>query len=41
MSSIQTAAKHAEEKEHPDAEYIKRDDIGVVIAKGLAVLYKT
>ena len=30
-----------EKKEHPDVEYIKRPDIGVVIAKGLAVLYKT
>lgn len=28
-------------KDHPDAQYIKRDDIGVVVAKGLAVLYKT
>ena len=27
-------------KEHPDAAYIKRDDIGLVIAKGLAVMYK-
>lgn len=26
--------------EHPDAAYIKRDDIGVVIAKGLAVMYR-
>ena len=28
-------------KEHPDATYVKRDDIGLVIAKGLAVMYKT
>jgi hypothetical protein len=28
-------------QEHPDASYIKRDDIGVVIAKGLAVMYKS
>lgn len=27
--------------EHPDAAYIKRDDLGLVIAKGLAVMYKT
>ena len=27
--------------EHPDASYIKRDDLGLVIAKGLAVMYKT
>jgi hypothetical protein len=26
--------------EHPDATYIKKDDIGLVIAKGLAVMYK-
>ena len=31
----------AANKEHPDATYIKRDDIGLVIAKGLAVMYKT
>lgn len=30
----------AEVKENPDISYIKRDDIGVVIAKGLARLYK-
>lgn len=29
------------EKDHPDAAYIKREDIGVVVAKGLAVMYKT
>jgi Dpy-30 motif len=27
--------------EHPDATYIKQDDLGLVIAKGLAVMYKT
>lgn len=27
--------------EHPDAEYLKRDDLGLVVAKGLAVMYKT
>ena len=30
----------AEVKENPDISYIKRDDIGVVIAKGLARLYR-
>lgn len=35
------AATAAEPKEHPDAAYIKTDDVGLVIAKGLAVLYKT
>ena len=30
-----------EKTNHPDVEYIKRDDIGKVIAKGLSVLYKT
>ena len=25
---------------HPDAAYIMQDDIGLVIAKGLSVLYK-
>jgi hypothetical protein len=27
--------------EHPDAAYIKQDELGLVIAKGLAVMYKT
>lgn len=27
--------------EHPDAAYIKRDELGLVIAKGLAVMYKS
>jgi hypothetical protein len=35
-----TAATHAAVNEHPDAAYIKRDDLGLVIAKGLAVMYK-
>lgn len=35
------AATAAEPKEHPDAAYIKTEDLGLVIAKGLAVLYKT
>ena len=29
------------EQDHPDAAYIKREDIGVVVAKGLAVMFKT
>ena len=29
------------EHDHPDATYIKREDISVVVAKGLAVIYKT
>ncbi len=32
---------HATAAEHPDAAYIKTDELGLVIAKGLAVLYKT
>ena len=28
-------------QDHPDAAYLKREDIGVVVAKGLAVMYKT
>jgi hypothetical protein len=35
-----TAATHDAVNEHPDAAYIKRDDLGLVIAKGLAVMYK-
>jgi galactose-1-phosphate uridylyltransferase len=27
--------------EHPDAAYIKQDDLGLVVAKGLAVMYKS
>lgn len=27
--------------DHPDAAYIKQDDLGLVIAKGLAVMYKS
>ena len=33
-----TSSKDSED--HPDATYIKRDDIGLVIAKGMAVMYK-
>lgn len=33
--------KKSDVKDHPDAAYIKREDIGVVVAKGLAVMYKT
>ena len=32
--------KGAPVNEHPAATYIKREDIGLVIAKGLSVLYK-
>ena len=35
-----TAPTIAAVNEHPDAAYIKRDDLGLVIAKGLAVMYK-
>lgn len=35
-----TAPEKEEVQDHPDAAYIKRDDIGVVIAKGLAVMYR-
>lgn len=34
-------AAPAHNQDHPDAQYIKREDIGVVVAKGLAVMYKT
>jgi len=36
-----TAATSILPDEHPDAAYIKRDDLGLVIAKGLAVMYKS
>jgi hypothetical protein len=39
MSVPATAANGA--VEHPDAAYIKQDELGLVIAKGLAVMYKT
>lgn len=38
-SPLETASSVAQE--HPDAAYIKQDKLGVVIAKGLAVMYKT
>jgi hypothetical protein len=42
MSSVPGASTAAAAvQEHPDASYIKRDDLGLVIAKGLAVMYKT
>lgn len=42
MSSVpQASTAAAAVQEHPDASYIKRDDLGLVIAKGLAVMYKT
>jgi Dpy-30 motif len=28
------------EKDHPDAAYIKSNELGLVVAKGLAVMYK-
>lgn len=34
-------SEHATAAEHPDAAYIKTEELGLVIAKGLAVLYKT
>jgi hypothetical protein len=33
-------AGEEEKREHPNVEYIKREDIGMVISKGLAVTYK-
>lgn len=36
-----TVAAGAAVSEHPDAAYIKQDDLGLVIAKGLAVMYKS
>lgn len=30
----------ADKKEHPDVQYIKTEDVGIVVAKALAVLYK-
>lgn len=32
--------EEVEVKENPDIQYIKRDDIGLVIAKGLSKLYR-
>lgn len=32
--------EEVEVKENPDIAYIKRDDIGLVIAKGLSQLYR-
>ena len=39
-SSVKDKSKDPASQEHPDASYIKRKDIGEVIAKGLAVMYK-
>ena len=41
--SVQPPATVAEgaAKDHPDAAYIKQDDLGLVIAKGMAVMYKS
>jgi hypothetical protein len=39
-----TKAKQAavpSKNDHPDAAYLKGEDIGVVIAKGMAVMYKS
>ncbi len=36
-ATVVTGAVH----DHPDAAYIKQDDLGLVIAKGLAVMYKS
>lgn len=41
MSVPSSAAVAGAVVEHPDAAYIKSDDLGVVIAKGLAVMYKS
>jgi len=40
MSVPSSAAVAGAVAEHPDAAYIKSDELGVVIAKGLAVMYK-
>jgi hypothetical protein len=37
---VQYATEPATAAEHPDASYIKSDDLGLVIAKGMAVMYK-
>lgn len=39
MSST-AQAKEKSKKQTPDAEYLKSDEIGLVIAKGMAALYK-
>jgi hypothetical protein len=36
-----TKATTSNPQEHPDAAYIKREDLGGVISKGMAVLYNT
>ena len=40
-TSTKKGASISKKEEHPDATYIKRDDLGQVIAKGMAVLYLT
>ena len=37
---VHHASDPATAAEHPDASYIKSDDLGLVIAKGMAVMYK-
>ena len=41
MSVPATAATGGAAVDHPDAAYIKQDELGLVIAKGLAVMYKS
>jgi galactose-1-phosphate uridylyltransferase len=40
--SVSKSSKKADTaaKDHPDAAYLKKDDLGLVVAKGLAVMYK-
>ena len=37
---VHHASEPANHAEHPDASYIKSDDLGLVIAKGMAVMYR-
>lgn len=42
MSAVPTAsATFQNVVDHPDAAYLKSDQLGLVIAKGLAVMYKS
>ena len=36
-----TITTHSAHTAHPDADYLMSDEIGLVIAKGMQVLYKT
>lgn len=38
---VAAKAQQTKSQDHPDAQYLKREDIGAVVAKGLAVMYKT